>query len=282
LIWLVHLLGVLLFAQLFLLTPDVATAGGIQLAVAGVLAGWAASAVLARRKSSPGSRSPLLRLMKTPRIAETLLIAAYISGTVSWLSAFASHRHNRFCVAVSLLAVFLCTPLFFSLARYQDSTARVLKNAEGRKRIKATVAWVLITVTYTLPFVGGFAVGAIRRAAAGRFVSTQLSPPGLALLWLCFCAIFLAAVLFRPCVMKLSSVALPALVALAVVLGGSAAMEQIWRSNWYLYTLISIAFLGTALGVWRVVDSLFQANLALTPLVTTKNGTTGPSEYRMK
>jgi len=262
-IWLADLLGLLLLVQIFLLGgQEVVTAGGVEYAVAGILVSWAGMAALARRKSPADSGSPIVQVVKIPRVAETFLMAAYIYASTSWLNALAANSDIRLRITSSLLAIVICTPLFFRLARYQDLTTGVLENAKGRKRVRATVAWVLLTVTYTLPLVGGFTVGTFRRETAGRLVTTGgiFDFPELALLWLCFCSVFLAAVLFRPWAMKMSRVAFPVVV---TVLGAAAMLEQVWRRNWYLYTLTSLTFLGTALGVWRLVDSFYSANVRL-------------------
>jgi hypothetical protein len=260
LLWLANLLGILLCAQIFLFGGrEVITAGLMQYSVAGVLAGWVGMAVVTRRKSPADSESWVARLMRIPRLAEALLMAAYVCVATSWLNVLAAHADARFCTTVSVLSGTLCTLLFFGLARYHDVAAGVLKDSKGRKRVRAAVAWTVLMMGFALPLVGGVAVSEVRHP--GPAVTPELATPELTLVWLCFCSVFLAAVLFRPWVMRMSSrTALSILGALAIVFGASAALEGIWRQNWYLYLLTSITFLGTALGAWRVMDSLCLAN----------------------
>jgi hypothetical protein len=244
LLGLASLLGVLLCAQIFLFGGrEVVTAGLTQYSVAGVLAGWVGIAVVTRRKSPADPESWVARLMRVPRLAEALLMAAYICAAASWLNVLAAHTDARFCTTASALTGMLGTLLFFGLARYQDVTTEVLKDAKGRKRVRATVAWVILMAYFALPLVGGGVVVTVRKG--GWVTAPELLPSDLALLWLCFCSVFLAAVLFRPWVMRMSSkTALPVLVTLAIVVGASALLEEMWRLNWYLYTLTCITFLG--------------------------------------
>jgi hypothetical protein len=274
-LWLANLLGVLLCAQILLFGGrEAVTAGLAQYTVAGVLLGWSAIASVTRRKLPADSERWVVQLMRIPRLAETLLMAAYVCAAVSWLNLLAAHSDARFCTTVSALAGTLCTVLFLGLVRYQDMTTGVLKDAKGRKRVRATVAWVVLMLCFALPLVGGVATTELRNP--GSTLTPELAAPELTLLWLCFCSVFLAAVMFRPWVMKTSNIALPILVGLIAVLVLSAALEQMWRRNWYLYILTAIIFVGAALGVWRLVDSLYSAGLGL----PSNGGVGSPSPYR--
>ena len=266
-----NLLGILLCAQVFLFgSRELVTAGLVQYSVAGVLLGWSAMAAVTRRNLPANSETWVVQLMRVPRASETLLMTAYICAAASWLNVLAAHPDGRFCTTASALTGTLCTVLFFRLARYQDATTGVLKDTKGRKRVRAAVAWVVLMICFALPLVGGVAATEIRNP--GPPVTSELTAPALILVWLCFCSVFFAAVLFRPQMMKLSSIALPALIALVGVLGVSAALEELWRRSWYLYTLTSLTFVGTALGVWRLLGSLHSASPGLSHISPSSGG----------
>ncbi len=278
-LWLANLLGLLLCAQIFLFGGrEAVTAGLVPYCVAGVLASWAGMAVITRRKSPADSESWVARLMRIPHVAEVVLMTAYICAAMSWLNVLAQHTDARLCTTASVMTGALCTVLFFGLARYQDLTTEVLKDTKGRKRVRATVAWVSLVIFFALPLVGGVVTSELRHP--GPAVTPELAAPEITLVWLCFCSVFLAAVLFRPWTMRMSlKTALLVLVALVIVLGASAALEETWRQNWYLYILTCTASLGTALGLWRLMDSLCPANQGSSPVHSSKNGISDQSVH---
>ena len=101
-LWLANLLGVLLCAQILLFGGrEVVTAGLVQYCVAGVLVGWSAMAAVTRRKSPADSERWLVQLMRIPRVAEALLMAAYVCAAASWLNVLAAHSDARFCTTAS-------------------------------------------------------------------------------------------------------------------------------------------------------------------------------------
>jgi hypothetical protein len=265
LIWLANLLVVILCAQVFLFPGrDLVTAGLTQYCFAGILVGWASMATVIRRKQRADSENWVLQLMRTARITETLLMAGCIYGASSWLNLLAAKADSRFSTAASVLAAALCTFLFLALARYQDVTTDLSKGGRGTKRVRAAMAWVVLMMVYALPLVGGAAVVTVRKG--GRVMAPELTPPELALAWLGFCSLFLGAVLFRPWAMRsLPNAGPPVLFAVLAVLGSTAALEHIWRRDWYLYTLTSLIFLGTALGIWRLADSLSRGSQVKLP-----------------
>src|SRR4029077_16405051 len=153
--------------------------------------------------------------------------------------------------------------LFFALARYQDLSRGVLRDRSGRKRIKATVGWVVLMAGFALPLLIGVTAGEARYSDAP--VTPELAAPEISLAWLCFCSLFLSGLLFRPWAMRMSPrIAVTVVLVLAGVLAASAVLEEIWRRGWYLYTLTSITFVGTSLAVWRLVESLDATNLERT------------------
>ena len=257
-IWLVNLLAVLLCAQIIVFgVHDNVTTGLMQLCLAVVLLGWAGVVTVAGRKPREVPASRIAGLFKVPRVAETLLTAAYICGANSWLNVLSGKPDLRISTSASVFTGALCAVLFFRLARCQDQTGAT-SDRKGRKRVRAALAWIVLTGGFAAPAVVGVAWG--EAGHSGPAITPELAASEISLAWLCCCALFLAAVLFRPWVMQTASkVLVPVLLAVAAILGISAALEKVWRQDWYLYTLTSLTFLGTALGVWRIVDSLFAA-----------------------
>ena len=271
-IWLADLLVVAIVIQVVLFRGgELATAGLIQYCMSGVFAGWAVLAFVTRRKQPDDAEGWVTRLMRIPRMAETLLITAYICAATSWLNLLAEHAELRVSTVISVLTVAMCSVLFFVLTRYQDLATGVLRNQKGMKRVRAVVAWVILTGGYGLPLVGGGAVITLRKA--GEVAAPELTSPELALAWVCLCSFFFALVLFRPFAMKISpKIAFSISSVLAGILAGSARLEQIWRRDWYLYTLTSVTFVGIVLGTWRLIDSLYMTHLQKAEAISSPAG----------
>ncbi len=253
-IWLASLLGILLCIQPFLFGGKaVATSGLIHFALAGILLGWSAIAFRTRRKAEAEHGNACIELMRIPRVAETLLVVSYIFAATSWLNILSGIADLPISIIVSVLTMVLCFGLFFQLVHFQDQATGVMRDRKGRKRAKATVAWVLLMATLALPLVAGVA----RSSSIGV---PELSAPEISLAWLCFCSVFLAAVLFRPLTMNIRpKIATLATIIIVGLIGISAALEQTWRRDWYLFTLTLLIFLGTSLGTWRLIGSLYMA-----------------------
>jgi hypothetical protein len=116
-------------------------------------------------------------------------------------------------------------------------------------------------LTFSLPLVGGFATAAIR-SWNKPFPPPEFSAPSIAFVWICAASFFFGAILFRPWAMVGGArTAVLSMLVVGAILGFAAALESIWRKDWYVYLLSSVSFVGTALGVMRVLDSLYAAAL---------------------
>jgi hypothetical protein len=255
LIWIADLLGLLLCAQIVLFPARYFVNSGLVLyCLSGVLLAWAWRAVVIRGKPAGKTGGPFLRLMQISRVAESLLLSAYFFAAISWLNLLATYpqpRHLSTVVSVFIAAV--GTGLCLKFVVYQDQS--FVGSNVGKKHVRATTAWIVLMVFLAVPLVGGVALTEVR--LTGPAVTPELAAPELALAWLCFCSVFLAAVLFRPWLLRISlSSAVLSFFVLLVVLGAAAALEAIWRHDWYLYSLTGLAFLGTTLGLWRLVCSI--------------------------
>ena len=262
-IYLGYLLLLLLLSQVFLVGGRELVTGGLAYyLVAGFLLTLASLGTILRRRSpAVHPEAWLWKIAVVPGVPQTLLASAYLATDISWLNLIAAKPEIHFSKIISLLSGVVYTILLYRLLRLQDEARGALgETGVGRKRARAIYAWVVLTLSFSLPVVGALAVTAIR-SWNRPFPPSEFSAPSVALAWICMGSLFFGGVLFRPRVMSFPGAIVWILLIVMAILAMAAGLESIWRKDWYVYILTSVSFAGTAVGVLRIVDSIYAVAL---------------------